>query len=188
MGLREIINKFLVDFNTSMLYEHRQMVDFFIHMLEENEEFGVEEGEDDNFGCHFKCCPWSNERCEEGPDTCRCTIFHFRKLTVLRMIDSYYCFRNLLCIITKTALPKLDLINITLPTKTVLPKLDLINITLPTKTVLPKPNPPETCTALSTCVDVAKHIHCLIDLRWIRYKHTTHGHYKSSNNQLEVLS
>lgn len=71
-----------------MLFEHREAVNFFISMLEQNEEYGVTDGEDHNVG-HFKCCPWNDENCEEGPDTCRCMVYQIRKLNVENLMKLY---------------------------------------------------------------------------------------------------
>lgn len=87
--IRNKVEKFLVDFKDFQLYEHGEMVKFFLNMLDENEEFGVTEDDDKDDG-HFKCCPWYYPDCEEGPDTCRCSIYYLRKVVVNHLITSYY--------------------------------------------------------------------------------------------------
>lgn len=82
------ISQFLNDFDSTILYEHKESLTFFISMLEENEDFGVTEDEDSEG--HFRSCPWYFNDCEEGPDTCRCLIFHLRKSIITHLINSYY--------------------------------------------------------------------------------------------------
>lgn len=87
--IRNKLEKFLNDFKDMQLYEHKEILTFFIHMLNENEEFGVLEDEDRDEG-HFACCPWYYPDCQEGPDTCRCLKFYLRKSIVNDMIENYY--------------------------------------------------------------------------------------------------
>ncbi|GBP98538.1 hypothetical protein EVAR_68843_1 [Eumeta japonica] len=90
-AIRNKLEKFLADFEGLQLYEHQEMLSFFLHMLEENEECGVIEDEDRDEG-HFRCCPWFYPDCDEGPDTCRCSAFYLRKAIINDMIKIIMIF------------------------------------------------------------------------------------------------
>lgn len=40
-------------------------------------------------GCHYVSCPWSNEKSEEGPDTCKCYKVEIYRKNLSELINLY---------------------------------------------------------------------------------------------------
>lgn len=84
---REVEN-FIHKFKDLLYYQHKDEILSFLSMLQKNNEYGTISVEDDEMR-HFTCCPWHNDECTEGPDTCLCSVFYLRKYKILNLIKLY---------------------------------------------------------------------------------------------------
>lgn len=87
MTMREQISDFLNEYKEFMsledLYFFLKSADY-LELYENTEMVSSVNGE------HFKDCPWSDDSCREGPDTCHCMSYRYRTDCVNHLINLYH--------------------------------------------------------------------------------------------------
>lgn len=86
MSVRSQIEKFMNIYNDFILEEDLRIIKNFINMLNTYEDKQLVESK---YGKHFNNCPWSKNQSSEGPDTCQCIVFRYRKNYILSLIEKY---------------------------------------------------------------------------------------------------
>lgn len=91
MTLRLQIEAFLNQYDGFICIEDLHSILNFlnIHDIYENQEKMVS-----IYGEHFTNCPWSEDDCLEGPDTCNCVIYRFRKNCIINIMQMYHKYQN----------------------------------------------------------------------------------------------
>lgn len=86
MTLRARIVEFLCQYSEFISLEDMNVMLNFInlHDLLENKVLLHSK-----YGEHFNDCPWSDDTCQAGPDTCECFLYHFKQHIVLKLIETY---------------------------------------------------------------------------------------------------
>lgn len=87
--LQSQIEEFLDECEGFICIEDLHYILNFMNILD---EFENKECLESIHGEHFRDCPWSQDSCMEGPDTCQCTIFKFRKNRIINLMDMYNKF------------------------------------------------------------------------------------------------
>lgn len=86
MTLRVNIEEFLCDYNGVLSLEDMSFILNFLNLVDVLENKVVLESK---YGEHFNDCPWSEDSCKAGPDTCQCFIYNFKKQIVMDLIERY---------------------------------------------------------------------------------------------------
>lgn len=86
MTLRVKIEEFLFKYRGLISTDDFNYILNFINMLDVFENKSVMES---LHGEHFVDCPWSEDNCLEGPDTCNCFIYRYRRENVINLIETY---------------------------------------------------------------------------------------------------
>lgn len=78
-------NFLLKNKNTIFLEHQSQMLEHIAYL----KPFANLETKTTRYGCHYVSCSWSNEKTEEGPDTCKCCKVEIYQNNLFEIINMY---------------------------------------------------------------------------------------------------